>query len=762
MRTRFAILTLGICALAALSGAAQSQEAELQFEAARQKAVIDGDHDAAVADFEALATRYRTTEPAVAAKALLALAEAYDSVADGSAAAVYTRLVSEFPARAEARTARVRLAVREQTGDGSGAGSRLVWQPEGTALPALLQYGRVSKDGRLLPFTAFGAEGGLFLRDLATGETRHLVRQTPSVAFADYGPVLSPDARYIAYHWRLPQEFRSELHVVETRTGSSSQPRVLLSSQETPRIYPHDWSADGRWIAVELRRRDGVGQVALVSAQTGDVRVVHTIDWRARPQSVQFSPDGRYLAFDLVAPDSANRDITVLTVDEPVRQVAAVVHRANDSLIGWSPDGRELFFESDRTGTRSTWVIRLDDGAVGAPRLVRQDLGKVEPRGVTASGSLFYLTEVPVLPAMMTADVDLSSGRTVELPRPADDSDGTFPVWSNSGQWLAYNSSSPEFSGDTVLVVRSADGTTVRTFPMGLEGFIHPRWSPDDRRVVVKGYDFDGSIGVFAIDVSDGEATLVARGREYDDTFMIGWSPDGRRIFFGRQVQGRERPDDAPTFAVIEYDTASGAEREVQRMNLGTRPDTTRLTMSPDGTRVYHSRLHPGGQVVGGLVGSLVELDLTTGTERILTDGIFPMWRLSPDGTHAVVGRPGTPESSLWVVPIDGSAPRELLRGLPARLAASFSSLEWAPDGGSIIAALGTGQVPDVWWVPTDDRSPRRLELGLQAGDYVLMLDVHPDGRLVFVNRNNADSGGRTAKLWELTGFARPSAPAGR
>ena len=50
------------------------------------------------------------------------------------------------------------------------------------------------------------------------------------------------------------------------------KPRVLVASRDLEGVYVHDWSPDGRWLAVSMQRKDRTAQIALVSTTDGTVR----------------------------------------------------------------------------------------------------------------------------------------------------------------------------------------------------------------------------------------------------------------------------------------------------------------------------------------------------------------------------------------------------------------------------------------------------------------------------------------------------------
>lgn len=269
---------------------------------------------------------------------------------------------------------------------------------------------------------------------------------------------ISPDGKQVAYSWRST-DGREVLRLIGLN-GSAATPQVLYDNEDIDGIVPEDWSPDGKWIAVQLRRKDLTAQIGLVSATAHSLRVLKSVDWRVSTK-VSFSPDGNYLAFDL--PSSGNpeqRDVFVLAADGS-REIPAVVHPANDVAMGWTPDGKHLLFASNRTGAMGVWALPFRDGkAQGVPALVKPDIGPSRSLGITRSGALYFGVQ-PERSDIYVGSVDFTSGKVLTPPvRTTEEFVGfnVQPDWSPDGKYLAYGSlRDPVNSYITHLVVRSVD-----------------------------------------------------------------------------------------------------------------------------------------------------------------------------------------------------------------------------------------------------------------------------------------------------------------
>src|SRR6266542_2050124 len=108
MQMNKVILTLA--AAVALLAADKPDPAQVMFEAAKKKEVVDGDLKGAIAQYKAIAENHAANR-AVAANALMRMAECYQKLGDSEARKIYERLVRDFGDQKEAVTlARARLA----------------------------------------------------------------------------------------------------------------------------------------------------------------------------------------------------------------------------------------------------------------------------------------------------------------------------------------------------------------------------------------------------------------------------------------------------------------------------------------------------------------------------------------------------------------------------------------------------------------------------------------------------------------------------
>jgi TolB protein len=110
------------------------------------------------------------------------------------------------------------------------------------------------------------------------------------------------------------------------------------------------------------------------------------------------------------------------------------------------------------------------------------------------------------------------------------------PVWSPTGDRIAFGLGAPFGAAPMQVVVIGADGTGMRTLtPAGPGMFGFPSWSPDGKHVVIRSADAH-SKGLAIIDSQSGTITPLTSG-PWSDNFPA-WSPKGDLIVFTSDRDG--------------------------------------------------------------------------------------------------------------------------------------------------------------------------------------------------------------------------------
>lgn len=686
MRNALAVVIVAV-SMGAWLLAQAPRTADVEFKAAQHKEEVEGDLPGAIKQYQAIADRFKSDRSAVA-RALVAMAQAYEKLGDPQSRSFYERVVREFTdQRDPATVARTRLGATDR--DVVTRGDRAVWTG-----PKVDMFGHVSPDERFISFTDWSGFSNLSVFDLKSKTERPITgnkgwfQDDPNWGEAQWSAV-SPDGQQIAYAWFAPKV--SEVRIVSV---ADRQPRTLLSfTDAAPGV--RDWSPDGKLLAIGTERQDKTKQIVVASVADKSMRVLKSTGWRG-PEQLFFSRDSRYLAFDLPASDEDNvqqRDVFILAVDGS-REVRAVADAADDRVAGWSPDGKYLLFSSARTGARSLWALRVADGRPqGLPELVKTDIGASLSLGVANSGAL-YLHKTVSSRDLKIARIDLRAGT---LGQPVHFSQGLLPMpftpqWSPDGRFLAY-----QVRGDEEgLAIRSVETGEVRRM-RNLQYTPDPRWSPDGRSLIAGMADNKGRTGIFQIDVRSGDSTLIV------------------------------------------YTDGGGSQPR----------------WSPDGTKIYYVKRRP--YQVDEL--QIRERDLRTGTERdIMSHRFLGYFEVSPDGRSLAVQTridPASQSTSIFVVPVAGGEPRELVR-VPASATPSrtFPAIAWTPDSRELLTARKSGDQLGLWSIDVESGLSRQLKI--DVSEWALGegsgppggFSLSPDGRSIAFLMGKSG-----AEVWALENF---------
>jgi len=769
MKNRF-VANVALLALATMLSISTSfitaqtrDKAEAALKAADDKATIDGDLRGAIEMYKKIA---ESKDRALAAKALLRMAEAYQKLGDTESLRIYQRIATAYQDQREAAAlARQRLAGGATS---SAMHSKLVLSGD-----EVDTEGSVSADGRYASFTDWDT-GDLAIHEFATGANRHLHitanKETKYSEFAE-GSAISRDGKLIVYNWSK-KGGGAELRIANMI--GDANPQVLYANPEFTWFSVFDWSPDGKSIAVEAVKRDRTKQIALVSVPTKSLQSLRSVDWQSVGR-IFFSPDGRWLAYDLPSSlANPERDVFVLSVDG-ARETHAVDHRGNDELVGWSPDGKWLLFSSDRTGSNDLWAVSFHDGvSQDAPQLLKSGFERSTAIGMTRSGVLYYVQVKggEGSSTLQIASADMGAGKIgspVDLPKGYADSN-VEPKWSPDGKQLAYVSQrGPRGARSYVLVIRSTiDPRQVRELQPQLNPLNLDSWTPDERSVLAFGADSKGQYGPHLIDVEAADITPLAttftrRFVAYNGS--VSWAPDGRS-FLMQEGTGKE-------LDLYRVDITTGNATKVMPLPAGQLNFGLYAKWSPDGTKFYYHRHFESKNPTNPADAefALIERNISTGTERELMRRPFRIGNpfVIPGGQYILT--PGVDSATnsrvLRLIPTAGGEAKVLMsvssEAKPEALndtdLGQFLFPRWlAPDGRSIMVVKRLGdrvgcltcskQPSEVWLVPLNGGERRKIG----TVPVLTEMGVSPDGlRAVFITTDVAAR--RTAEVWALENF---------
>lgn len=577
---------------------------------------------------------------------------------------------------------------------------------------------KVTPDGRHRLYLEEDGEGNehLFVRDLTTGETQRLTNGVGAAGDA----LLSPDGKQIAYVWLADQ-------LVEIRIVGidGSEPRVLYGNGDVPLLLVHDWSPDGKYLAVTVFTEDRASQLILLAVADASVRVLRTqvlktLNYSLQWNQIRFSPDGRFVAYDLSPQGGWHpRDIFAVSV-KGGREIPLVQHPANDLLLGWTPEGRGLLFASDRSGQWDLSNIHVTDGQPqGSPQVVKRNFVSVidglwfTSLGFTGDGSYYYKVQAPEI-QLYLATLDPQTNR-LRGPHKAAAHVGyrTSPDWSRDGRYLAHAWGRGTANDPFVLGIRSAK--TGKERRLRLDGLIRhgghgfdPRWSPDGRFILADARERDyagplmDSQGLYRINVQSGIfSPLVQTTAAIAGIDSPAWSPDGTVVF-------ERRPPLGDRSRIVRRDLETGEEEELYRAVPPAKVHhwpTANLAVSPNAQQL-----------------------------------VF-VWTDAKNVDRA---------TKLMVLPAAGGEPRVIVR---AQEPAVISAPAWTPDSRHIMYARTIyGEKPkfELWRISAEGGEPQNIGVVME-GLEPFGLSVHPDGKRVAFT-----AGTKREEVWVLKDFLPP------
>lgn len=480
--------------------------------------------------------------------------------------------------------------------------------------------GAPSPDGRFLTIVD-PTHGDLAIRLTATGEVQRITANAAGSPEFAYFSIVSPDSKQIAYAW-----FNREKYYDLRVTNLQRESRLLQSNEERRFVQPCAWSRDGAHILTLFFRNDNVSQIALVAASNGSVKVLKSLEW-VYPNKMDLSPDGRWVAYDdLRKEGEPARAVNLLAVDGSTRR-AATRSFAHETFPLFAPDGKALTYLSSQNGRTDLWLAPMDDNA---PRLLRSDLGRALPLGITRAGDYYY--------ALRSGDssilVGLPDGDRAEAARGT----GT-PEWSPDGTYLAFlmRAANENFGQESrVIAIQEIQTGKRRILDPRLAVMDRIRFSPDGKWILASGSDRHGQRGLYLVDATTGATKPFVREEASTyEGFEGVWN--GPSILYNNGRAIRSKP-------------LAAEERELVHAADGAQLHD--LAISPDGAAIaYAART--------GESESIFVLSLNDSAPRpvasIRKGGISGL-EFTRDGKALLASAP----PSVWRVSVEGGQPQKL------------------------------------------------------------------------------------------------------
>ena len=505
------------------------------------------------------------------------------------------------------------------------------------ALPTL------SPDGEWIAYRSdVNGIGDIVIRRVGEDRPRNL---THWMSAEESDPAFSPDGRRIAFRSTYQ---RGGIYVMDRDGGGLSRITQFGASPA--------WTPDGRSIVFATRSsidpssgavsgdvylpsgiRSGSSEGWIVNVGSRAVSRLSHGDFR----QPSVSPDGKrivYWAAPLPATPGASlwrRETGLWTVAIDGSDARHAVPRAGPNSVDWnpvwSPDGEFLYFLSDRGGRIGVWRAAMDlKAGTSVGRIVPMafDAARAASLAISANGRSLAWSTAEWTPTLLRVDYDPDTRSTRGTPA-AVASVGAFRCIEPSPDGTQLAGVSHQQPPD-VQVVRVATGEIVPiTRDEATEGC--PRWSPDGTRLAFHS-NAQGRTQVWVahMDGSGRRVAVETPGEQMDPA----WSPDGALLVATDRARGTNR------VYALEPDGTIAARSTLPALEQGF----VAAAWSPDGTKI-----------AGTAAGAVWIYDTTFGVYTRLMPGSHPTWLSS--GSRLILAT----EGRLILVDIPTRFTREIL-----------------------------------------------------------------------------------------------------
>jgi Tol biopolymer transport system component len=324
------------------------------------------------------------------------------------------------------------------------------------------------------------------------------------------------------------------------------------------------------------------------------------------------------------------------------------------------------------------WALQVKDGKPqGKPYLIKKNMGRIYPLGVTCDGALYYEIDTS-MDDVYTAALDFEKDSLFAPPKRAEKlfiGACHSPDFSPEGKYLAYISRRAFMPGrfETLAIcIHSLESGEKRELFPDLKHMRFIRWSADGKNFFSYGFDQKGSKGIYSIDAQSGETDLILGCTTEEFIPEIDVFPDAKRIVYKKLE--RRKIGEGDIISIRVRGIQSGEEEEIfHKVNA---LESHHVALSSDGKWIVFD-------------------------ERV-------------------------PLRALIVIKATGGEPRELLR---VKSGESLTSLEWRPESQEIFFTKGiSGKPSQLWRISLEGEKPQRIDLSMRR---LMGLCFHPDGKRI-------------------------------
>jgi len=666
-----AVISLGaiLGVLVSIAGIArQAEDPGVLLRAAIEKEEVDGNLQAAIDLYKKIVEKF-AGQRAVAAKALVRLGGCYEKLGEqqsGLAQKAFEKVIENYPDQTEAvKAAKEKLSVllRAQAAIEKGDKEHKI-----TKIHTVIgRYGWLSPDGTRLVLIDDNTNT-LWLRDVISGKEVCLI--PPPEPMTDC--FWSPDSKLIAYF-----AYSGDIKIVPADGG---QPKTLIKLDSEMKkagrySWPMGWTPDSQKLIFQVSTRWTRESLYAIPASGGTWEEIYKFPdpqkAGERDEYLTLSPDGRLIAFQ--STQGGNQDIYIMPA-QGGESVRITDDPASDKEPHWSYDGRWLAFDSNRTGSWETWVIKITQDGKSGSAPVQATRGGGQGTW-TQDGKIAYRTKTDSI-HIYVADTD---GRQ-ETQLTKLKNWNISPRWSPDGKTIAFAANYGAQANRTAVWTMPLAGGDEKFLAIG----IFPAWSPDGKEIAFSnelrraGETSPHRAIISIIPANGGEPREIMNFS--GELSGLAWSPDGRRIVFSynRVKDGSDPiPDSREERRDIYIISVTGGEPK--RLTRTDNEDHFSMApcWSPDGKRIAYLWMNRKGVTESGDLSEpprIYTMDIEGGEIKLVTNE-DPMYWFSwtRDGKYIIYPNSGR---ELLKVPADG--------GKAEKLKIKGGAPDMSPDGKKI------------------------------------------------------------------------------